>query len=139
MKDSGNEVINHEGVVARNSGKSVIVSISAKTACSGCHAKGSCSLIGSEIKMIEVEGAWNVKPGDAVNVEMKQSMGFTALFYGYVLPFFSVVAVLVAMIASGMPELTAGLASLASLLPYYFILYLFRKRINGKFAFTLKV
>jgi hypothetical protein len=39
---------------------------------------------------------------------------------------------------SSVPEAAAGLGSIASLIPYYFMLWFFRKRINNKFTFTIK-
>jgi positive regulator of sigma E activity len=130
--------INHEGIVQRVGEKSVIVSISAASACSGCHVEGSCSLSGKEEKIIEVSGNYNVSPGDTVTVLMKQSMGYAALLLGYILPLISVISILSILISLKIPELIAGLFSLAILIPYYIILFLFRKRINEKFTFTLK-
>jgi sigma-E factor negative regulatory protein RseC len=130
--------INHEGIVQKIKDKSVIVSISAVSACSGCHAEGSCTLSGKEEKIIEVSGIYNVKPGDKVIVLMKQSMGYAALTLGYLLPLISVITVLIILISIKVPELTAGISSLAILIPYYAILYFFRNRINEKFTFTLK-
>lgn len=134
-----NEVINHEGVVTRNSGGSVIVSISSKSACSECHARGSCSTLGTEEKFVEVKGSYNVKTGDNVNVQMSQSMGYTALAFGYILPFVILMAMLITMVALGIPELMSGLISIAALIPYYLVLYCFRERLSGKFEFSLKV
>ncbi|HEX2969346.1 MAG TPA: SoxR reducing system RseC family protein [Bacteroidales bacterium] len=134
----GSEVINHEGVVTSNSGKSVIVSISSQSACSGCHAKGSCNMFGTEQKLIEVIGTYSVEPGDIVNILMERSMGVSALFFGYILPFFVLLISLVTSISFNLPELTAGLISFGMLMPYYLILYFFRKRLSEKFTFTLK-
>lgn len=131
--------INHEGTVTKNSDDTVIVSISSSSACSGCHAKGSCSMLGSEEKFIEIHGKYNVKPGDIVNVVMMQSMGFRALTFGYLLPFFAVIITLFVLVSLDYPELTAGLLSLSVLAPYYLILYLCRERINEKFTFSLKI
>lgn len=139
MKATRDEVINHEGVVTSNSGKSVFVSISSQSACSGCHAKGSCGILGTTSKIVEVKGSYDVQPGDIVNVLMEQSAGFTALFFGYLLPFISLLAVLITMISLNIAELTAGLVSLGSLLPYYLVLFLFRNKLGEKFSFTLKV
>jgi sigma-E factor negative regulatory protein RseC len=139
MKNSGSfGTIDHEGIVQKADEKSVIVSISAASACSGCHAEGSCTLSGKEEKIIEVSGRYNVKPGDTVTILMKQSMGYAALFLGYLLPLTSVIAILIILISLKVQELVAGLTSLAILIPYYLILYFFRKRINEKFTFTLK-
>jgi sigma-E factor negative regulatory protein RseC len=140
MNNSGSiGTINHEGIVQKADDKAAIVTISAATACSGCHAEGSCTLSGKEEKIIEVAGNYNVKPGDRVTILMKQSMGYAALFFGYLLPLISVIFTLVILISINLNELSAGLISLAMLIPYYFILYLFRKRINEKFTFMLKV
>jgi sigma-E factor negative regulatory protein RseC len=136
VKNSG--IINHEGIVQKTGDTSVFVAISSSTACSGCHAEGSCNMSGSEEKIIEVTGKYNVLPGDRVTILMKQSMGYVALFLGYLLPLISVIAVLITLIALGVSELTAGLLSLAILIPYYLILFVFRSRINEKFTLTLK-
>lgn len=140
MKNSGSkDVINHKGIVQGISNNSVIVSIISATACSGCHAEGQCSLSGKQEKTIEVTGNYNVAPGDTVTILMQKSMGFAALLYGYLLPLFSVVLILILLTSSGMQELASGLLSLAILIPYYIILFLFRKRISKKFSFTLNV
>jgi positive regulator of sigma E activity len=139
MKNSDEDgTINHEGIVQKVGDKVTIVSISAGSACSGCHAEGSCSLSGKEEKIIEVPGKYNIKQGDKVIIEMKQSMGYTALLYGYLFPLISVVIILIILISNNVPELSSGLISLAALIPYYIILFLFRKRINEKFKFTLR-
>jgi sigma-E factor negative regulatory protein RseC len=132
-------IINHEGIVQWNEGNAVRVSISSVSACSGCHAEGTCTMSGKEEKIIDVVGKYSVKPGDKVTILMKQSMGFTALFLGYVFPFLTVIAVLIIMISLKFPELASGLISIAILIPYYSVLYFFRKTINTKFTFTLKV
>lgn len=136
-KNSG--IINHEGIVQRIEDTSVIVSISSSTACSGCHAEGSCNMAGKEEKIIEVTGRYDVLPGDRVTILMKQSMGYAALLLGYLLPLVSVVTVLIVLVALEVPELPAGLLSLGILIPYYIILFFFRRRVNEKFTFTLKV
>lgn len=133
------EIIEHEGIISGNTGSSVLVSIITTSACSGCHAKKTCNMHDNETRLIEVKGKYDFRPGDQVNILMQQSMGFTALFYGYVLPFFILLGTLIISIAGGLKELTAGLTSLSVLIPYYGLIYLFRKKINEKFEFKLKV
>jgi sigma-E factor negative regulatory protein RseC len=140
MENSGSiGTINHEGIVQKADDNVAIVSITAASVCSGCHAEGTCTLSGKEEKIIEVSGKYNVKPGDKVIVIMKQSMGYTALLYGYILPLISVIIILIILISNNVPELFSGLISLAVLIPYYIVLFIFRKGINKKFTFTLKV
>jgi len=131
--------INHEGIVQRNFGNSVLVRILARTACSGCHTEGGCKISKNEEKIVEIYGNYNVTEGDPVTILMKPSVGYAALFLGYILPLISVLLSLIIMISSGFSELIAGLVSISMLLPYYFILFLFKKRISEKFVFTLKI
>jgi sigma-E factor negative regulatory protein RseC len=139
MNTSNRNFINHEGIVQSNDGKTVTISISSVSACSGCHAEGACSLSGKEEKIIEVQGRYDVKSGDQVTILMQQSMGYIALFLGYIFPGIAVITVLITMISLKISELYAGLTSLAILVPYYIILYFIRERINKKFTFKLKV
>jgi sigma-E factor negative regulatory protein RseC len=132
------ESISHEGIVQKINDKSVIVKILTGTACSGCHAKGSCNLSETEEKIIEVSGSYDVNPGDTVTILMKQSMGHIAVLFGYILPLFALIAMLIILVSLGVSESVAGLASLSIVALYYTILYLFRKQINKKFTFTLK-
>lgn len=130
--------IEHEGIVRNTGDDSVSVSIVSASACSGCHAAGICSLSGKEEKIIEVQGRYNVSPGENVKVLMTQSQGFTAVFLGYLLPLMLVVILLVILVSASVAELAAGIISLSVLLPYYLIIYLSRNRINRKFTFSLK-
>ena len=132
------ETIEHEGIVQKSDNDSVTVSIISSAACSGCHAEGICSLSGKQEKIIEISGDYQVQPGDFVIVQMKQSTGHIAVFFGYLMPLILLVAILVILISLSVSELTAGLGALAILIPYYLILYVFRNRISKKFTFTLK-
>jgi sigma-E factor negative regulatory protein RseC len=140
MKDpKGKNTISHKGIVQKSCNESVTVLITAESACSGCHAEGSCSISGKEEKYIVVKGSYEVNEGDTVTVAMEQSTGFTALFFGYVFPVLPVIISLIVFMSLGFPELVSGLLSIATLIPYYLILYLFRNKINDKFNFSIKV
>ena len=132
------ETIQHDGVVQQADGKSVFVKITSLHACSGCHAEGSCALTGKEEKIIEIPGNYSVSNGDLVTVMMKQSMGYAAVVLGYIMPLVIVILTLIILISFSITELTSGLLSLSVLAPYYFLMYLFRNRIDKKFKFTLK-
>lgn len=140
MVNTGNsDIIEHTGIVQECDKKSVVVKILSLSPCSGCHAEGACTMSGMEEKKVVVQGSWNVTPGDNVTVLMKKSTGYAAVLLGYVLPLILLVSVLIIMTGSSVSELVAGLLSIAVLVPYYFIIWLIRKRINNKFTFTLKV
>lgn len=130
--------IEHEGVVQKSDNSSVTVRILSAAACTGCYAEGSCSLSGVKEKMVEVQGSYNVSPGDNVTVLMNRSMGYTALFLGYILPLILLIFILIILISLSLPEAIAGLGSLGILGIYYLILYFLRDRIRNKFVFTIK-
>ena len=132
------ECIEHDGIVQDSGNNHVTVRILSASACSGCHSSGSCTLAGMEEKLIDVNGTYNVAPGDKVIIQMKQSAGFLALFLGYIMPLLVVMALLIILVSVSVPELTAGLCSIAVLVPYYLVLRLFRKQIGEKFTFTIK-
>jgi positive regulator of sigma E activity len=140
MKDStGVNTIIHKGIVKKSDNESVTVIITPESACSGCHSEGSCTLSGKIEKSVVVKGSYKVKEGDNVTVSMEQSTGFTALFLGYVLPMIIVVTSLIILVSLKSPELISGLVSISSLLPYYLILYMFGKKINDNFIFSIIV
>lgn len=139
MSMPGNtSVIEHQGIVQRIDNKSVTVKILVTSACSGCHAEGSCSLSGVKEKIVNISGSFGVSPGDNVIVVMQRSAGYAAVLLGYVFPLLFLLIILITLISSGSSELAAGLITLGMLIPYYFLIWLFRKRISNKFKFTLK-
>jgi len=137
-KSDNFESIEHKGIVQKSDNKAVTVLRSSASACSGCHAEGSCNLSGVKEKIVEVKGSHELSPGDNVVVLMKKSMGYAALFLGYVFPFILVLTVLIILAALPVTELIAGLGSLVILIPYYLALYFFRNRISNKFEFSIK-
>jgi len=132
------ESIEHDGIVQKTDGQSVFVKISSASACTGCHAEKLCNLSAAEEKLVEVKGDYKLYPGDNVTVLMKKSMGYTALFMGYVFPLILVVSVLIILASIKVPEIIAGTGSLGILIPYYLALYFFRNRISKKFTFSIK-
>ena len=61
-----------------------------------------------------------------------------AVALGYIYPFLLLMAVLVGTLSAGVAELKAGLIALLSLIPYYMLLFLLRKRIDSNFTFSMK-
>lgn len=132
------ECIEHDGIVANADERSVTVKIVSNSACSGCHAEGFCMVSDKKEKDIIVPGKYTVAPGDCVIVQMKKSMGYKALFIGYILPLLVFLVALILFAAFSVGEIYAGLGALVILIPYYLILWFFRKRIYNNFTFTIK-
>lgn len=132
------ENIEYDGIVAKADDKSATVKIISYSACSGCHAEGFCMMSDKKEKDIIVPGKYKVAPGDCVKVLMKKSMGYKALILGYILPLLVFLVVLIILAAFSVDEIYAGLGALVILIPYYLMLWFFRKRIDNNFSFTIK-
>jgi len=136
---SDHNLIDHLGIVDRIEGDVAHVKINSESACSACHAKGVCGAADQEEKFLDVPltGA-SYKTGEQVHVQVARRLGFKAVALGYFYPFLLLMAVLILLILIGMSELKAGSLALLSILPYYLLLYLFRKRIESTFTFSIK-
>ena len=133
------DTIDHTGIVDTVTDQVATIRIDCQSACASCHAKGACSSADQSEKYLTVatEGK-EVQPGEQVMVHIARRTGLRAVAYGYVYPFIALMVILIALTAAGVPELQAGLWSLASLAPYYFAIYLLRDRISNSFTFKLE-
>ena len=77
-------------------------------------------------------------PGQEVTILFRESQGFKALVYGYVLPFILVLLTLIVATSVSDNELIGGLLALAILIPYYTTLYFFRHLLKKVFKFELE-
>jgi sigma-E factor negative regulatory protein RseC len=132
-------MIEHEGIIEQIDGDVAHVKIDSMSACASCHAKGACSAADQEEKYLDVPILGAVyRQGETVKVQVEKRMGFRAVALGYFYPFVLVMLVLIAMTVTGASELRAGSFALLSLIPYYLGLFLFRKRIESTFTFSIK-
>ena len=130
--------ISHEAIVESRGKSRISLIITGNPACTSCHAKSSCSISGDKEKRLSIPHRGSiVETGDKVRVTLSQSLGFRALFLGYVLPFLLILAILLIMSLITDNELLTGLASLGVLLPYFIFLRFFRDRIDRKFIYQL--
>ncbi len=130
--------IEHSGVVKSVENKHVTVNILSHPACSGCIASGICDLSGNANKEIKASADHEVKAGEKVLVVMKRSMGFRALFLGYLLPFVIVMLILIVLTSLSVSEPVSGITALLSLVPYYTIIYLRKEKVGKSFSFIIK-
>lgn len=129
----------HEGIVEKVSGMQVRVRFVAHSACSACHARGVCSISNSEEKFVDVLNTLpGLKEGDHVEVLLEQKQGFKAVWYGYGLPLIVLLGVIFTGYAITGREGFSALMGLGSLVPYYLVVFLFRKQITGSIEFKLR-
>lgn len=132
------EKVLHAGVIQEVSENKLTVLIVSASACSSCHAKGAC--LASDMKEKEIDiyhFSGNYYPGQHVNIVGRTSQGYKAAFFGYVIPFILVFATLLTAIALTNNEAISGLLSLAVLIPYYGVLYIFRSKLKNSFDFEI--
>jgi len=137
---SNNTAITHRGRIIDITPETTTVGIISESACASCHAKALCSLSESKSKTIEVptRGWDSFKPGDEVDVVLRTSMGFKAVWLSYVIPLFVLLAVLMTLLQFGKEELVSGLAAICAVAVYYLVIWLFRGRLQNEITFSIK-
>ena len=130
----------HTGKVVSMTPKTTTVQIVSQSACSECHAAGLCGLSEYTEKAVEVPTSPSATygVGDEVQVVLKASMGFKAVWIAYFLPLVVLLAVALGLIALGVPELVSGLAGLGAVALYYLVVWLLRDRLRNEYVFTIQ-
>ena len=132
--------IRHEGRIVEITPEFTTVEILVSSACAACHAKGLCGMSEAEEKVIMVPtdpyAQHNV--GDKVTVMTKMSMGMKAVWISYVVPLIILMILILSLSEIFDSQLLCGLASLGGVAVYYFIIWLFRKRLQNEFGFYLE-
>ena len=136
---SNKKNVSHKGTIVEISEGNIKVEIINKSMCAACHAKGFCSAGDTKDKIIDVQyynnGEFSL--GDEVEVTMRRSMGFKAVWISYVIPLVILMIFLLTLQGLGFSELCAGLSAAVAVTVYYLVVYLFRDKIADKFVFTI--
>lgn len=131
------ERIEHTGVIDRIASGILYVRIVQQSACVACHANGACSVADVADKLIEVSDTGGYKVGQQVHLIGAYSFGLHAVMYAFLLPLLCMILTLFISM-NFMSELRSGLLTLGVLLPYYAVLYLFRKKLKKRFSFGIE-
>ncbi|MDD3512193.1 MAG: SoxR reducing system RseC family protein [Fermentimonas sp.] len=133
-------MIEHEGIIEKINGNQITVRIIQKSACSSCHAKGACIAADSKEKLVNIsDNTGQFFEKEKVIIEGKESMGYTAILWAFVVPLIILISILVLSLNYlQQSETKAALISIIALVPYYFILYLFRNKMANSFKFSIK-
>ncbi len=136
----GEEKVEHPGVVRKIDGNRAEVAIIAKAGCISCSLKNVCSVSDVQEKVIDVElyPDYNVREGDEVVIEMKQSYGSWAVALGYFFPFLVLFLGLIFFLQLGLDQGLAGLFAIGLLIPYYTALYLLKDFFKKRFRYYIK-
>lgn len=133
------DLIEHSGVVERTERDTVYVRITSRSACGTCKAREACGLAEAQDKIVVVTTpeAGQYAAGGAVMVGVRRSAGIRAVVLAYVGALVVLLAVLVGAILAGLSEGLSALAAIAGVGVYYFVLWLFRRKIEHTIQFTI--
>ena len=132
--------ISHKGRIVEITPEVTTVEIVSQSACSECHAKSLCGLSENVTKVVQLPtdgfGTYNV--GDEVEVCIKKSMGYKAVWLCYVLPLALLLAGILIFTSAGTGEIVAGLGSIAIVGLYYLVLWIFKDALAKECVFYMK-
>ena len=130
-------MIEHSGVVERTERDTVYVRITSRSACGTCKARQACGLAEAQDKIVAVATpeAGQYAVGGEGMVGVRRSAGVRAVVLAYV----GALAVLLAgtIAVAGWSEGAGALAAIAGVGVYYFVLWLFRRKIEHTIQFTI--
>lgn len=134
-----NDNIRHAGIIDSIEDGIVRVRILQTSACAACKVARHCNASESKEKLVDVTQAdgrtWKV--GDAVTVCASRKAVSHAMLLAFATPLMLMVVTLVVVLLLTGNEATAGLSSLAVLIPYYIALWLLRNLIGRKISFHI--
>lgn len=133
-------MITHKGIIEQISGEKITVRILQQSACSSCHAKGACTAADSKEKFVDItDHSGQFTQHELVIIEGKESIGYKAVFWAFLLPLIILITMLVLTTSIWhFSETEAALGALLALIPYYLLLYLFRNNMAHTFQFSIK-
>ena len=133
------EEIRHNGVVLSTDGEMAHVEILQTSACAACKAKQMCMSAESQQKIIDAVMTEPMKPGDEVEVVVREHLAWKAVLLAYVMPFVLMVGVIAALdYLTGWGEAVVGTVSLCGIALYFLVLRGFRNRLQRQFSFTAR-
>ena len=132
--------ISHSGVIESVLDDCVKVRIVQASACAACKVAGHCNASESKVKIVDVvcgDGS-RYSVGQEVTVCASRDVANRALLLGFGIPFLLLIIVLFVALKITSDEGVAALTALGSLIPYYFILWLFRTKIQRHISFYIE-
>lgn len=132
--------ISHEGTIISIEKENLRVRIIQNSACASCKIAGHCQTSESKEKIIEVTTPdyADFSVGDKVNVTESVGVGAKAVVFGFILPLALMMATIISAItAFDTSEGVAALAGIASLIPYYLVLYFLRGYMKNIMGFGI--
>ena len=137
---NASEKIEHEGIVESVGTSRVNVRIVNESACSACHANGTCSAADLQDKLIEIStnDSELYSVGQKVVITGQSKQGFKAALFAYVIPTVLMISSMLITFTITNNDILSGILALGILIPYFTIISLLRKKLQKTFSFSLK-
>lgn len=133
--------IKHDGIIDKIDAEYVRVRILQTSACSSCKIANRCMASESKEKLIDIFGVKDADKfniGQEVTVCTSSNMAFMALLYGFVIPLLILISVILIVVIMDKSEALAAMLGIVSLIPYYFLIFLFRKKLSYRIRFWIE-
>lgn len=132
------EIIKHQGIIKEKHGRHLKVEILQVSACGSCEARKHCYASEVANKIIDVyTDNTRHQTGDRVTVQLRQDLALKALLIAYMIPFITMLLVLMLSYVTTKNELISGLMAIATLIPYFILLSVFKKKLQRMYSFSL--
>ena len=132
--------ISHSGIIQSITEGCIKVQIVQTSACAACKVASHCNAAESKVKIVDVmcNDVEGYQKGQQVVVWASKDVANRALLLGFGVPFLLLICVLMVVLKLSANEGIAALAALGSLVPYYFVLWLMRDKIQKHISFYLE-
>lgn len=132
--------ITHSGTVKSIVDGCIKVQIVQTSACAACKVASHCNAAESKIKIVDVftTDTASYQVGQEVTVWASKDVANRALLLGFGAPFLLLICVLMIVLKLTDDEGLAALVALASLVPYYLVLWAMKNRIQQQIAFNIE-
>ncbi|MCC8176449.1 MAG: SoxR reducing system RseC family protein [Bacteroidales bacterium] len=130
--------IEHQAIVKRVEPDGITVAIISSERCGGCAAAVLCGASQSLEQKVEVLHPEEFTVGERVSVTSTEPSQVRAVWLGIGIPCVLFLLVIFGLLALRMSQGWAALGGLLILVPYYLILYRYRKRITRRLQWIVK-
>ncbi len=132
------EPIEHKGKITEINPETTTVEIVSQSACAACHAKQLCGLSDNVTKEVRLRTVPGFELGEEVRVTLSRTMGHKAVWLSYVIPVIVLLVLVLVFSSVFESELLAGACAIAGVALWYFVVWLFRKRLRNEFVFKIE-
>jgi len=121
------ETISHKGVVVEINARIATLFVQSNEECHSCTISEFCGQTDRERNTFYVPKN-DLQKGDMVRLRIQPTTGTWAVFIAYIIPFLIILSLLIIGTFLGWKEWFSGSISLLALVPYFFLVYLTKRK-----------